>query len=753
MASDDRLRERFLTGFAAPDELLPLLGPGPAAELITVVGRLHQPADHEITEVLERTEALLARPSDPEAMIASWLGLLALPLSSHRAELCRCVVRLATGAPAPLADFVAGALADRLARCAEAAPPPSLAAALGWAPGPSDLAGAAGRGRAAAALAGRTTRGRHRRCGVEDRGELDLRAFIDAVERGELAGASALLDSPAHAAHHPEWQTYEALLVLMQSLQIGRPLSTNAIHRLAAEFPDAAASVLEQVFRAATGTAASMAELATDTPAIRRQVLGGSSLRALAPLRCAVILGHSEVAMALLAHRRAHAQSDWLDDCFQARLLAQAGQRDRAAARLETCRQRAEAHGARERLAFELALSRELSPLDLLAFGRAIAPTLMPTPAARRRPTREADSMPPLVGESPPMRRLRDRLPAIAGWDLPVLLLGDTGTGKDLVARHLHAASRRADQPLVAINCAGVTENLLESELFGHAKGAFTGAEAARRGLLASAGEGTVFLDEIGDSSPGFQANLLRLLESGEYRPVGSDRSERLAARIIAATNADIDVQVAAGRFREDLLYRLRRMEIELPPLAQRREDIPLLAEHFLAAFHPTGDDAGFAPDLREVLCALPWPGNVRQLRSEVEALVVHDPQRTRYELDDFREAGALRHDADERARLIERARNGTAMTGETERRPATAQLTPGSGNPRMRRLAELRRLFAEHQRLTRKEVIALLGITSSTASSYLKELCADGAIERVEPTPAPGSHYFVLAAPERGTS
>jgi len=226
-----------------------------------------------------------------------------------------------------------------------------------------------------------------------------------------------------------------------------------------------------------------------------------------------------------------------------------------------------------------------------------------------------------IITRSPAMEDLLRQAKLVADSDASVLIYGDSGTGKELLARAIHRASRREDRPFVAVNCGAIPGELLESELFGHARGAFTGAVQAHKGLFQAADGGTLFLDEIGDMPLPLQVKLLRVLQEGEVRPVGSTQAIPVDVRMISATNRDLDEQKAVGLFREDLYYRLNVVSLRLPPLAARREDIPLLAAYFLRKlaerYHkpiPT-----LAPDAMALLVAAPWPGNVRQLLNLLE--------------------------------------------------------------------------------------------------------------------------------------
>ncbi len=229
-----------------------------------------------------------------------------------------------------------------------------------------------------------------------------------------------------------------------------------------------------------------------------------------------------------------------------------------------------------------------------------------------------------LLGVSPAMQAVFDRIRQAAPGDANVLITGESGSGKELAARALHYSGRRAERPFVPINCAAVPASLLESELFGHVKGAFTGAIGARRGLFREAEGGTLFLDEIADMSPDLQAKLLRVIEDRAVRPVGSDEIIPIDLRLIAATNKDLASRIQEGQFREDLFYRLAVIPIHLPPLRERREDIPLLAEHFLHRILAASGKPirGFAPEAMEALLRHPWAGNVRELENVIERAV-----------------------------------------------------------------------------------------------------------------------------------
>jgi len=253
------------------------------------------------------------------------------------------------------------------------------------------------------------------------------------------------------------------------------------------------------------------------------------------------------------------------------------------------------------------------------------------SPGAReyRRGVAGAGTPGPLIGEHPSIRELMERVSSVADTDVSVLLRGETGTGKEVVARLIHASSRQAGGPFVAVNMAAIPENLAESELFGHVRGSFTGADANRVGRILSAHQGTIFFDEIGDMPKGLQAKLLRVLQDREVTPVGGIPVP-VDVRVIAATHRNLEEMVADGAFREDLFYRLDVVPMVLPPLRERRSDVPILAEHFRREHNARENRAvpPFSSEVLERLAAHDWPGNVRELENLVERLVIVAGQR-----------------------------------------------------------------------------------------------------------------------------
>lgn len=547
--------------------------------------------------------------------------------------------------------------------------------------------------------------------------------FYDAAECGRTAEALALiptvvedgLDRERHLA------LAYAAIVRLQRQVLGRETGQGfrEWEGPSAPWMGIGSKGLERSVRFCYLTALGSAEECTqeDQPeSTEPHLLTPSGHFAVIPIRMALARGRPEEAAALLSRRRAAGVSTFLDRVLDLRRLLQQGDRTAAALVAAALTRDREAYDCRGRIEFELRAAREIQLLDLLSVA---------TPSPTTSVSASSGAVPDLVGASPAIVRVRDAVTRFAPVDLAVLIRGPSGTGKDLVARALHEASPRAKRPFIAVNCAALAEGLLESELFGHAKGAFSGASAARGGLVAAAGDGTLFLDEIGEISRHFQAALLRLLETGDYRPVGADAARGARCRIVAATNADLAGLVAAGEFREDLFHRLCRLEIVLPALADHIEDIDLLVPHLLRQIRG-GRPAEAMPDLLEFLRRRAWPGNVRELRNRLEAMVVLHPHLPRYGLEQFGD--------ETRARPVPQPRAEVA----------TAPPVLLGGDGRQRRIADLEALLREHGRLTRVEVAHLLGISTMTATAYLKDLCQRGVARKIMPNAAPRSHYFV---------
>lgn len=286
----------------------------------------------------------------------------------------------------------------------------------------------------------------------------------------------------------------------------------------------------------------------------------------------------------------------------------------------------------REQLRAAIEVAMLAARLDAMERQRSEPPDLLFDAAPSVRPatrTGAPGTQFKIIGKNPRLREAIATVERVAYSNCNVLITGESGTGKELIVQALHEASPRRKAPLVAVNCGAIPDNLVESELFGHTRGAFTGAVASRQGLIAAAEGGTMFLDEVGDLPAQVQVKLLRLLQQYEYLPLGSSRAVVCDVRIAAATNRDLEAEVRAGRFREDLFYRLNVIHVELPPLRDRREDIPQLAEHFLGLAKirsGRSDLSGFAPEVHVALSDYEWPGNIRSLENTIERAVLLSP-------------------------------------------------------------------------------------------------------------------------------
>jgi len=323
-----------------------------------------------------------------------------------------------------------------------------------------------------------------------------------------------------------------------------------------------------------------------------------------------------------------------------------------------------------------------------------------------RRQLQEVRGLGLLLGTSAPMREIYRLIDQAAPTSAPVLITGETGTGKELVARTIHGLSPRAKQPFVAVNCSAIPETLLESELFGHEKGAFTGAMERRAGYFELADEGTIFLDEITEMSPSLQAKYLRTLQDGAVRRLGGKTEVKVDVRIIAATNRDPLQAVKDGTFREDLYYRLNVLNIALPPLRQRREDLPLLVEAFVKEFNDKYDKSvkGLDDEALRMITHHDWPGNVRELRSTIERVIVQSTG-------DRISAAQLPF--------------GLPVPEPSER-PDMVVLPVGTKLERAERELILRTLEANHRNKTR--AAAVLGVTPKTLHNKLQRYAAEAA-------------------------
>jgi len=472
-------------------------------------------------------------------------------------------------------------------------------------------------------------------------------------------------------------------------------------------------------------------------------------------VRAELVQRHPSAAERVMQLRQAAGNMHYLDHFFLARIAVLEDRLADAFHHITDLVPPVMNHHAEKRLATECRLASELRR-DVLFEMLHVAFTQPPERRApvpteyhegRIAPRTDTTS---IIGQSHDLAQIRQQVLQLAPLDVSILVTGETGTGKELIARTIHEAGPRKAAPFLAVNCGAISESLLESELFGHEKGAFSGAATVHRGLFEEAGQGTILLDEIGEITPRLQVALLRVLETGEIRPVGSARSRVVHCRIIALTNADLDTLSRQGRFRKDLLYRLRRMAIHVPPLRERKADILPLALYFLDSGRPAGVHATMTDSLREALLQHPWPGNVRELRNAIERMRLLNSDKLDYGAEDLDIEDRVHTSTTQE--LPESTSRGRQPTADS-RRPAPADAdspTPSRSEPwfmdrnsAARNLVRLRRLFREHGMLTRQEIMKAMDISSGTATSYLRKLCSERTVNRIQPTRSPRSVYF----------
>ena len=385
-------------------------------------------------------------------------------------------------------------------------------------------------------------------------------------------------------------------------------------------------------------------------------------------------------------------------------------------------------------LEHQLRLSTELSAYQLATLQRPDSDTDQEAPAQAPHPdTQEQHHA--LIGVSTALSKVRQSIDRFAPTDHGVLITGETGTGKEVVAQLLHARSDRADAQMAPLNCGGISESIIESELFGHKRGAFTGADRDHEGLFRSVGRGTLFLDEVNAMPPRLQSTLLRVLENREGRAVGGTRTYRIDCRIIAASNQNLAELVDRGAFRSDLYFRLSQLNIELPPLRQRPEDIEPLCHHFLEQMGYAPGTIALSPQLLEAMQHHAWPGNVRELKNEIHRMVLLAGDQPILDFKHF-------------SRTVDPVR----QTDKPSADPDGMATNRPMKSTRERR-AYIRQLFAQHAELTRARIIQLTGCSPGTATRDLRALADEGFIVRIETSGHLRTSYYRMADPDAAST
>jgi DNA-binding NtrC family response regulator len=479
-------------------------------------------------------------------------------------------------------------------------------------------------------------------------------------------------------------------------------------------------------------------------------------------IRAELACRHANAARNLLIHRHEVGHRHYFDDFFWCRVHRLEGNHEAATQHFKKLLASVERYGARGRLNFELRLALELNPSDLVSLSQSAARStvLLPsTPSSGSAPAQRV-GVEHLIGRSRSIAALRSLVTRFSELDPPVLITGETGTGKELIARALHEAGPRRTKPFLAVNCGAIPESLLESELFGHSRGAFTGAFRQHRGYFEEAGSGTLFLDEIGEIPPRLQVALLRVLETGEVRPVGGNQAHKFSCRIVAATNADLNNQTDTGQFRKDLFFRLSRLTVEVQPLRERPDDILPLADFFLGENRMRGTRPAMSAALKERLINYSWPGNVRELRHAIERMRLMNSEKDLYDAQDLDiksertqpaapaapmpAPSPISADMDTPANVQKNQAAGQANGSANARAQEITEFLQ-NGRTTLRRLQRLRELFQQHRVLTRTEISQITQISPATATQDLKALCEEGFVVKVKPSASPRSHYFSI--------
>ena len=604
-------------------------------------------------------------------------------------------------------------------------------------------------------------------------GKIIMIQFVNAVESGNIQDASSLLPEIATNSRLKLDLTripilgYKALLKLMHTSSTGKHPVMEEINTTNKQYDWS--DIIKCLLLKRTDDALQLARL---TAKANLNHILGDTFDAFCLIRAELAAGNSEAARHLMEIRHNRGNTHYLDDFFLTRAEILEENPKLAAVRFASLLQAVESNQATGRLDFEMQLACELSHGTIISLtqkaskiiSKKNAPKTHKSPLKAKIPLNSKKVAPKLhglttvIGNSSAMKEIRDTIQKFANLDATILITGETGSGKEVIARAIHATSNSSKAPFIAVNCSSITETLLESELFGYERGAFTGADKTTKGLFESAGNGIIFLDEIGDISPRLQVALLRVLETGEIRGVGSSNTYQAKCRIIAATNVNLTQLTKAGGFRQDLLFRLERLLIHLPPLRERPDDILQLSRHFLDIGRKTGAHATLTEDLKKALKQYNWPGSVREIKNVIERMRLMHSDKLFYNINDL----DIKFKTLTPPQLIVEpvppqptvAPAPTIAQPPTITQPVVAQQEPLShahieemllgGRSPVRRQDRLRELFTKYGKLTRSEIIRIMAISPNTATKDLKVLIAENHIERIEPSASTRSHYFV---------
>lgn len=482
------------------------------------------------------------------------------------------------------------------------------------------------------------------------------------------------------------------------------------------------------------------------------------------PICLALSCGNYQTAKLLMVEKIQFENTHYFDDFIFSRIEYSEGNVEKALSHFKSVYDNCIRNESLGRLEFEMDIACELKNRDNQIFwdfakkSSAISSVAVPEAEGDYEGNFE------MLGESAEIKNVYESIKKYGPIDLPVLIIGETGTGKELTARALHRESNRRNKPYLAINCGAISESLLHSELFGYEQGAFTGASKHKVGILEAVGDGTVFLDEIGEISPAIQVALLRVLETNEIRPVGGTVTKKLNFRIIAATNAPLQLLVEQNKFRMDLLYRLQRFQITLPPLRMRKSDIRPLAYYFLQK-EKKSKDFSLSDQFINAIENYTWPGNIRELKNEMEKIAILNVNKKYFtekdlpqgkfqgiisgsiDFEAIKNSGKLGVDALSQSQNIEQEKSSSDFDVDRTFRSEEEEFQHylGNRNSYLRRKTKLIKMFEKYQNLSRSEVARILNLALNTAAKDLANLEDEGIIERIRPNDSPRTHYFSL--------
>lgn len=477
------------------------------------------------------------------------------------------------------------------------------------------------------------------------------------------------------------------------------------------------------------------------------------------PFHIELGLGNIGKTRLLLKEKTDRGNWQYLDDLFYGRLHLLEKNNRKANEAFTRLMENINCYGALNRLIFELQFAKEMNLTDILNLTqgwkqvkKSNSVRIKKQSPPQQKPATKGVGL--LIGNSHPILQVKDLVKKYAPLKAHVLITGETGTGKELVSRAIHDEGPNPQEPFLAINCGGLTDALLQSELFGYVAGAFTGAQKEHKGIFEAAGKGTVFLDEFGDISPLLQVSLLRVLESNEIRMLGGTKNQKIACRIIMATNTNLQNAVSEKKFREDLYFRITRFQIRIPALRERIEDLPLLIDSFL---NKDKDDSDVTKKLsKELLDALSlyrWPGNVRELKNEIERLKILHIEKEILNIENF-PFNQLQGYIPQIPKLVNTNQDisdddNLQSSGKTN---SEAELTSDyvvniiqRGSKVERRISFIKDLFKQYKRLTRSQIIEIAKVNPSTATKELQMLCDEKFIVRHTPTKSTSTYYFEI--------